>query len=86
MEGLYIVFLIDSKYKTHDGKVFRSLSDARDYCQGVIQDHYADKIVIGMFTYDERGSEMLISTIETVGFPHDKKEAEQLMLFSHFKK
>jgi len=77
----FIVFLIDSKFKQHDGKVFKRLSDAREFCRNVIESKDADKIIIGTFTTD--GSiESSITCIETYGFKNDKKQIEQLELFN----
>lgn len=76
----YIVFLIDSKLKQHDGKVFKSHKDAKDFTRDMFEEKYADKAVIGMFVED--GSEWcLISLVETIGFKGDKKNVEQLELF-----
>lgn len=33
----YILFLIDSKIKDHDGKIFCSLRDAREYAKDTIK-------------------------------------------------
>jgi hypothetical protein len=77
----YILFLIDSKIKDHDGKVFCSLQDAREYAQDTIDEKYADKAVIGMFSMNMLSQEMLISMVETIGFSNDKKNVNQLKLF-----
>ena len=78
----YIVFLIDSKIKQHDGKVFASLDEAREYITGTLDGVYADKAVIGMFVLDYNSRDMLITMIETIGFKGDKKQHHQLELFS----
>lgn len=77
----YILFLIDSKIKDHDGKIFCSLSDAREYAKDTIKEKYADKAVVGMFVWNEQAREMLITMVETIGFKGDKKDAIQLKLF-----
>lgn len=77
----YIVFLIDCEFKDHDGKVFTSLVRAREFANNIIREEYADKAVIGMFVIDLQEQEMLISTIETIGFKGDKKSLNQLKLF-----
>jgi hypothetical protein len=79
----YIVFMIDSKIKEHDGKIFASLLDSRQYVTDMMEDHYADKAVIGTFYMDMNSREMLITEVETVGFKGDKKNAAQLELFNH---
>jgi hypothetical protein len=76
----YILFLIDSKIKDHDGKIFCSLNDAREYAKDTIKEGYADKAVVGMFVWNEYAKEMLISMVETIGFKGDKKDALQLKL------
>jgi hypothetical protein len=77
----YILFLIDSKIKDHDGKIFCSLNDAREYARDTIKENYADKAVLGMFVWDQGAKEMLITMVETIGFKGDKKDANQLCLF-----
>jgi len=79
----YILFLIDSKIKDHDGKIFSSLKDARYYAIDTIEAKYADKAVVGMFVWDEHRKEMQISMIDTIGFKGDKKDVRQLELFKH---
>jgi hypothetical protein len=83
-ELFYIVFLIDSKHKDHDGKVFRSIHPARQFCKDVIKEGLADKIVIGCFLPSSRES-FLITSVETYGFRKDKKNLNQLYLFKEFK-
>jgi hypothetical protein len=77
----YILFLIDSKIKDHDGKIFCSLRDAREYAKDTIKEKYADKAVVGMFVWDEGAREMLITMVETIGFKGDKMDVLQLKLF-----
>lgn len=77
----YILFLIDSKIKDHDGHIFCSLSEAREYAHDTISENYADKAVIGMFVIDQQAKDMLITMVETIGFPGDKKHTNQLELF-----
>ena len=76
----YIIFLIDSKHKDHDGKIFASYLEAKEFAIDVINDNYADKAVIGMF-YMDTTKEMLITSVETIGFTGDKKNINQLDLF-----
>ena len=78
----YILFMIDSKIKQHDGKIFSSLKDARQYVAECMDQSYCDKAVIGCFMNDPNAKEMFISQIETIGFKGDKKQTEQLDLFS----
>lgn len=77
----YILFLIDSKIKQHDGKVFSSYEEARQYAADCINENYCDKAVIGMFNLDPNLKEMLITQIDTIGFTGDKKNINQLELF-----
>lgn len=77
----YILFLIDSKIKDHDGKIFCCLSDAREYAKDTIKEKYADKAVVGMFVWNQDAREMLITMVETIGFKNDKTNATQLKLF-----
>lgn len=77
----YILFLIDSKIKQHDGKIFCSLQDARNYAIDCIKDKYSDRAVIGMFSINIQSREMLITMVETIGFGGDKKNINQLELF-----
>lgn len=77
----YIVFLIDSKFKEHDGKIFSSYADAHEYACDAINENYSDKFVIGMFNFDKDVKDLLISGIETFGFKGDKKNVNQTALF-----
>jgi hypothetical protein len=77
----YIIFLIDSKMKEHDGKIFASYQEAKEFASDIIADKFADKAVIGTFCL-ENVKEIFISQIETIGFNGDKKNVNQLNLFS----
>lgn len=79
----YILFLIDSKIKQHDGIIFCSYKEAREYADDCLkEDWYCDKAVIGMFSLDPNAKEMRITMIETIGFKGDKKKVNQLDLFN----
>jgi hypothetical protein len=77
----YIVFMIDSKTKDHDGKVFTKHEDAKEYAAAIIDSQYADRAVIGMFYLNEQAREMIITKVETIGFRGDKTKLRQLDLF-----
>lgn len=81
MNLLYIVFVVDSKLQSNDGRVFRSLELARDFVQDCIMEHWGDKFIIGMFLLDGT-SEMLITSVETYGFATKVKKLNQLSLFN----
>ena len=77
----YILFLIDSKIKQHDGKIFCSHKEAREYASDCITENYCNKAVIGMFSMNTQAKEMIITMVETIGFAGDKKNINQLELF-----
>jgi len=77
----YILFLIDTKFKQNDGRIFCSYKDAKEYASDCISDKYCDKAVIGMFSLNTQAKEMFISMVETIGFKGDKKNVNQLELF-----
>lgn len=77
----YILFLLDSKIKDHDGKIFSSYGEAKEYAEYCLADNYSDKAVIGMFVMDPNIREMLITMVETIGFKGDRKRVDQLGLF-----
>lgn len=78
----YIVLLIDSKSKDHDGKVFCSYKAAKEYATDCLSGNwFADKAAIGMFVLDAQAQEMNITHVETIGFKGDKKNVNQLQLF-----
>lgn len=79
--GRYILFLIDSKMKQHDGKIFISYNAAKEYAVGCLDGIYATKAVIGFFSLNPNSREMFISCVETIGFNGDKKKVNQLELF-----
>lgn len=77
----YILFLIDTKIKQHDGRIFCSYKEAREYASDCIAEKWCDKAVIGMFSMNTHAQEMLITMVETIGFVGDKKNVHQLELF-----
>jgi len=82
----YILFLIDTKLKQNDGKIFCSYKEAREYANDCISDNYCDKAVIGMFSLNTQAKEMFISMVETIGFTRDKKNVNEFELFKqHFR-
>ena len=76
----YIVMVLDTKSKEHDGKVFASYDEAREFASDYLNDKFCDKIVIGMF-YHSDFKEILITNIETFGFTGDNKNFNQSKLF-----
>ncbi len=76
----YIVMVLDTKSKEHDGKVFASYDEAREFASDYLNDKFCDKIVIGMF-YLSDFKEILITNIETFGFTGDNKNFNQSKLF-----
>jgi hypothetical protein len=76
----YIVFLLDTKHKDHNGYVFQSYSDAKKYVSEKLEAEYEEKAVIGMFLEDN-SKEMFISHVQSIGFKADKKNVNQLDLF-----
>lgn len=77
----YILILIDKKHKEHDGIVFKSLSDAKEYARDCIQEKYCTSFVIGMFVFNYIDERIIISFVESYGMPGDKKKINQLKLF-----
>ena len=77
----YIVFALDSKIESHDGKVFSKLADAKIFIKDCIQEQWADKLILGSFVLDNSG-EMNIEFIETFGMHTSKKKIEQHDLFA----
>lgn len=78
----YIVFLIDSKDKQHDGCLFASIQEARDYVKESLQKdrsgfRYADKAVVGLMVWDGCKTTS-IAEVETIGFKGDTKVAKLL--------
>lgn len=76
----YIVMALDTKSKEHDGKVFASYDEAREFARDYLDDKYCDKIVIGMF-YLSNDKDIMITNIETFGFTGDSKNFNQSKLF-----
>lgn len=74
------MFLIDSKHKDHDGKIFCNIDDAKDFVKYCLDGVYASKAVIGFFIFDPLAQSMGISMIQTFGFTGDKKDFNQLKL------
>lgn len=82
-QARFIVFILDSKYKDHSGKVFIRLSDAKEYAKEYISEKEGDKAVIGMFVLDRNVKEANIGYVESIGFHGDKKDTNQLRLFNY---
>ena len=61
----YIVFLIDSKHKDHDGRIFCNINDARNFVNRCLDGIYASKAVIGFFVFDQLAES--ITTLSTTG-------------------
>jgi hypothetical protein len=87
----YIVFMIDpndhqypegKKVDCHMGEVFCNLNDAREYAQDAIKEKFCTRFIIGLFLLDPNAERMGISDVESFGFRHDKKNVNQLQLFS----
>jgi hypothetical protein len=72
--------VLDTKSKEHDGKVFASYDEAREFANDYLVDKFCDKIVIGMF-YLSDFKEIMITNIETFGFTGDNKNFNQSKLF-----
>lgn len=85
----YIVFLIYDKKVSinnaslHDGRVFQTLKDAKDYALDNVQDKLYNKFIIGSFIFNEKCQSMQIEVIETYRFINDKKNVLQLNLFKN---
>ena len=67
---------------THDGDIFCSLNDAKEYALESIESKDCTRFVIGMFVMDVQAERMSVSILETFGFRNDKKNINQLSLFS----
>lgn len=66
---------------THEGEIFSSLKEAREYANDAIDDKLCTRFAIGMFVFDKQSERMSISCVETFGFKNDKKYVNQLELF-----
>lgn len=86
----YIVFMLNpntqqyfgnKRINTHDGKIFCSLSDAKEYAVDAIEDNHCTRFAVGVFVLDKQSETMGISSVETFGFRNDKKNINQLDLF-----
>ena len=77
----YIVFLLDAN-GSHDGKIFPTVNDAREFARESLEDHYATKFVIGTFVLDTQAQSMSINCIEAYGISGIQSGPKQLDLFS----
>lgn len=66
---------------THDGNIFCSIEDAREYAQDAIDNNLCTRFAIGTFVMDLQRENMMISLVETFGFRNDRKNVIQLSLF-----
>lgn len=87
----YIVFLLVPEFQSytsdgrridkHDGEIFSSLIDAKEYAVNAIKDKLCTRFVIGSFVIENQTERIGIYCIETYGFRNDKKNLDQLELF-----
>jgi hypothetical protein len=76
----YIVFMINPGMQylngrltdIHDGAIFRTLKEAKEYAQDSIEGKLATRFVIGFFVWDARDEMMNIICIEKFGFKGDR--------------
>lgn len=78
-EVRYVLFMLDSSLQ-HDGMIFKSYKEAKQYAIDCINDKYCNRFIVGMFKHTNNEREC-ISHVESFGFKGDKKEATQLQLF-----
>jgi len=76
----YILFMLDSSSQ-HDGLIFASLKEAREYAQDAIKEKYCTRFVIGEFINDGKLNHANIHMVETFGFKGDVKHTGQMQLF-----
>ncbi|NCB70076.1 MAG: hypothetical protein EOM47_14700 [Bacteroidia bacterium] len=86
----YIVFMLNpdvqqyfgnKRIDTHDGEIFSSHKEAKEYAIDAIGQKLCTRFVIGMFVLDAQSNSMTISCVETFGFRNDKKNVTQLSIF-----
>ena len=70
------------KIDIHDGNIYCSLHDAKEYALKGIESKDFTRFAIGVFVMDIQAEIMSISIVETFGFRNDKKNVNQLSLFS----
>lgn len=76
----YIVFVIDSTFDDHDGKVFSDVRRAREFIKDCTDNEWASKFIIGSFINDGT-AEMEIHFIEEYGYKKKITDKNQLSLF-----
>lgn len=69
------------KIDIHDGAIFRTKHDAKEYAEGAIKDQLCTRFIIGEFVYGTDRPVININCVETFGFRNDKKNVNQLELF-----
>lgn len=69
------------RIETHDGKIFCSLPDAKEYASDAIKEKYCTRFAIMVFVMEKEAETMGITMVETYGFRNDKKNINQLDLF-----
>ena len=89
----YIVFYLNTdvaqylsdgtRIDTHDGDIYRSLTEAKESAMKAIKAKHCTRFIIGVFVWDAQAERMGISMVETFGFRNDKKNPEQLDLFTN---
>jgi hypothetical protein len=86
----YIVFLIDSRFPKYysngaiecqDGAIFHTKQEAHKYATDAINENDCEKFVVGEFVMEMDAEVVGILQVESFGFKHDRKNANQLELF-----
>lgn len=62
----FIVFLIDSRNNEHDGYIFASIQDARNYAHDSLNDNYCTSAILAEFIFEPEQREMMLHAIETI--------------------
>lgn len=78
----FIVFLIDSRCIEHDGHIFSSLQEARQYGHDALTDDYCTSVIIASFIFEPEQREMMLHEVEKISAKDwKKKKKTQLDLF-----
>lgn len=69
----YVVFLIDSQYEQHEGIIFMSIEDAREYGYDALKEHMCNSVIIGWFVWENDNSHIYMHKVEKFNLTQMKK-------------
>lgn len=78
----YVVFAIDSRYHKHEGVIKKSLAQARESAQEMLDDYTGTKMILASFILNKDAETMYLHEVEVIDNKTSKTKLNQLKLFN----